>query len=1290
MKEVLLLFFSLLSFSLSASTYYIAPTGNDNTGNGSASNPWRSLYKACSSVKTPGDIIHVNAGTYIETNPSVLAVNVSIEGEGEKSIIISHSQSKNNYEGIIQLISGTNNSQHISNLKIDGDDLIGSQAISVFDRDNVSIHDCVIVDFLVQGIKFGGGTQTGNRVYNNIITNCAGKTSDEHACLSINDNTGMLVYGNYIKQNSRPDGQNGICIESWQGLKACKIYDNNIIGSASSLNNWSFAIEFWKTEGGIEIYNNNISGFIDFGKDVYKGNYEYGLDFHHNTVGWDGLQDEHTYGIQFEQTIESVIIRNNIFKNLETPIYFCQYNYTDDYVKDIYIFNNLLINVGMTGSNYGSAIFFESGPIPPIYEDNINIWNNTIVADPSNPTDYGIWIPSCRRVTNVSIRNNIITGFSDAPVYAELNASSGTISTLSIENNLFYRNGNNNAPKYVNIIPTNVAYRNNIVDNPDFVSAADFHLLAESPAVGTGIPISRITTDFEGLPVPNPPNIGCYAKVVGTPYPSYLNSSVENATPSVLEMNYSLALANIVPATSAFSVQVNAVSRNVTSVSVSGSKVLLVLAGPVVYGNIVTVSYTAPSSNPLQTPAGGKAVTITARSVTNRVSPPPASPVYVSSAIENASPSVLEITYNLSLANIVPAISAFSVQVNSVARTVNSVTVSGTKVQLTLAGPVAYGNIVTVSYTVPSSNPLQTPAGGKAESISVKSVTNGVNPPPAIPVYLSSAIENAATSVIEMTYNLTLANIVPSVSAFSVQVNTAARNVTTVSVSGARVRLTLASPAAYGDVVTVSYIVPSSNPLQTTAGGKADAISAKSVTNKVNPPPAPAYVSSSVSNATPSVVEITFSLSLANIVPAASAFSVSINSVAQTVNAVAVSGTKVTLTLATPVVYGNIVTVSYTKPSANTLQTSSGGQAESISAQSVTNNVNAVSLPPETTTPPVVISTPPVVISTPPVVLNTPPVVVVNFMEETYSGFVGKLNASGSYDTNKDDLTYTWNVPGTIPVSATNGPVIEFLAPIVDANQTYDFSVTVSDGKDPQTRTIPVAIVPYQPGLEKAQIISIEAVDFQLPYHPYNIMDGNIGTMWSVNGNDQWIILELSRPFSIQHIELAFQPGQKREFYFDILGSNDKEKWEPILTKTRSCSFSGDLQVFEFPASKTEREYKYVKLVGQGNSTDKWNYIGEFRIFGYKHKNPADYEELLVKIYPNPARKFFNILIDEQTFNPDFIKIVSLTGKVIHDDKIDPGIRQLQIPVDFEKGIYIVQMGTSGITMFTQKLIVTN
>jgi uncharacterized repeat protein (TIGR02059 family) len=653
----------------------------------------------------------------------------------------------------------------------------------------------------------------------------------------------------------------------------------------------------------------------------------------------------------------------------------------------------------------------------------------------------------------------------------------------------------------------------------------------------------------------------------------------------------------------------------------------------------------------------------------------PPVPECTSTVVENATPSVLEMTYNLTLANIVPDASAFSVQVNSSARDITSVSVSGTKVLLTLASPVAYDNTVTVSYAVPSANPLQTPSGGKAEAINAQSVTNQVSAP-VNPVYVSSAIENSAPSVIEMTYNLTLATTVPATSAFSVQVNSVARSVTSVTVSGAKVLLTLGSPVAYGNVVTVSYTVPSSNPLQTTAGVKAASISAKSVTNNTNPPTSPVYVSSAVENATPSVIAMTYNLSLANIVPATSAFSVNVNSAARNVSSVAISGTKVLLTLASPVVNGNRVTVAYTKPSTYPLQTSSGGQAATISAQTVTNKVNAVSQP--------------VVVVTPPAVVNTPPVVVVNNISGTYSGFVGTLNASGSYDVNKDNLTYAWKIPGNIPVSATNGPIIEFLAPFVEANQTFEFALTVSDGKNPQTKTVSVTIIPYEPELEKADVISVEAASYQSPYNPSNILDGNVGTMWSVNGNDQWIVLELDGTYSIQHIELAFQPGQKKEFYFDIYGSNDKENWEPVLSKSRSCAFSGNLQVFDFPSSKTEREFRYVKLVGQGNSTDTWNYVAEFRIFGNRHKNPVDYEEQIVKIYPNPAHELVNILIDESTFMPDFIKIVSLTGKIFFDSKVDPEIKQFQIPIDFKQGIYIVQMGIGSLTVFTQKLIVTN
>ena len=424
--------------------------------------------------------------------------------------------------------------------------------------------------------------------------------------------------------------------------------------------------------------------------------------------------------------------------------------------------------------------------------------------------------------------------------------------------------------------------------------------------------------------------------------------------------------------------------------------------------------------------------------------------------------------------------------------------------------------------------------------------------------------------------------------------------------------------------------------------------------------------------------------------PSASTFLVHVNSVTRNISSVSISENKIFLTLTSPVVNGDIVTVAYTKPSSNPLQTPEGGQAASISAQTASNGVNAVVTPPVVVTPPPVVVTPPPVVVTPPpvVVPNTPPVTVVNYIPGTYSGFVGELNASGSYDADRDNLFFTWKIPNNISVSATNSSVIEFLAPIVDSKQTYEFTLTVSDGKTTQSKIIPVEVLPFQPGLETAEIIAVEASASQTPYLPCNVIDGNIGTMWSAVGSDQWIILELKELFNIQHVKVAFQPGQKKESYFDVLGSNDKENWEPVLIKSRSCDFSGDMQVFEFPPSKSEKEYKFIKLVGQGNSLDNWNFISEFRIFGFRHKNPARYEDLIVKIYPNPASEMFNILIDEPSFNPDFINIVSLTGKILYTEKIDPEIRQLQVPVNFRPGIYIVQMGIGEVTVFTQKLVV--
>ena len=318
----------------------------------------------------------------------------------------------------------------------------------------------------------------------------------------------------------------------------------------------------------------------------------------------------------------------------------------------------------------------------------------------------------------------------------------------------------------------------------------------------------------------------------------------------------------------------------------------------------------------------------------------PVNPLYVSSVIQNTATSVVEITYNTTLANIVPSASSFLVLVNSVARTVNSVSISGTKVLLTLSSSVAYGNAVTIAYTKPSTNPLQSTSGGQAATITAKAVTNNISA--LIPTYVSSAIQNTAPSILEMTYNTTLANIVPSALSFSVLVNSVARTVNSVSISGTKVLLTLASSVAYGNTVTVAYTKPSTNPLQTTAGGQAATITAKTVINNISGVALPLYISSVVRNTTASIIEMTYNSNLANVVPPSSAFSVKVNSVAMTVNSVSISGTKVLLTISSSVAYGNAVTVAYTKPSTNPLRNTNGGQAVSFGPQTVTNWVNAI------------------------------------------------------------------------------------------------------------------------------------------------------------------------------------------------------------------------------------------------------------------------------------------------------------------------------------------------------------
>jgi len=467
MKLLFTLFLSgIVQFSI-ATTYYISPNGNDQTGNGSINNPWHSLYQATAAVKTAGDIIHVVAGTYTETIRSTLFVGVSIEGEGASSVI--QSTLSEQFVAIIVASSpeGTNGNQHISNIKLDGNNRTTSWAIEIRGRSNFAIHDCTIIDFDETGVQWCGRSDnnneapaiyaTGNSFYNNTLSNCAKYEGFGWGCLGIGGQDGMLIYNNKISQTGRAKGTNGWPIKYANDgfLKGCKIYNNTIVKQAFDGITWDFAIELFNVSG-LEIYNNTIAGSVDLNYQS-KGNYPYSVYIHDNTIGPYAMQHNLENGIVLEYSTETAVIEKNHFKNLGVVIYFTPR--AGSLISDISIRDNLCDNIGVADkSHQGFAIRFGAVDLNSYAIQDFFVENNKFLANPEQAPYWGIGFLDAAKANNIQIRNNTISNFSAAGITAD---PASIIDTIVIENNILTGNGFANKPAYVQGQPQHIFYKNN-------------------------------------------------------------------------------------------------------------------------------------------------------------------------------------------------------------------------------------------------------------------------------------------------------------------------------------------------------------------------------------------------------------------------------------------------------------------------------------------------------------------------------------------------------------------------------------------------------------------------------------------------------------------------------------------------------------------------------------------------------------------------------------------------------------------------------------------------------------
>ena len=529
MKVILLIISLFLCGITNATTYYISPTGNDATGNGSAANPWKTLFKATSTVTGTGDIIHVNAGTYTETQTCNLAIGVSIEGDGMNTSIVKSSVS-GQWSAFLMLESqtnGTNGNQSISNITFDGQYVSETNyktwmGIWVVARNNVEIHHTKIINFYNSAVIFDGNTvtdpvtepfyATGNSFHDCIALNSARIFGTSGSgILAIGGQNGMQIHHNTIIQDQRPNFRNGWPIKLWDNgwLKGCRI-NNNILTKAPYVGSypgengdWDFAIEFFNIRG-LEIDNNTIQGSIDLNYN-YKGTYAYSAWIHHNNITHAVQNTRAESAIILEFRTESILIENNIINNKSVGIIYTTrgvgndggypapggtppggYSYLVDNVIRNNLFSNMYAGTGVA-SKFGIGVISEGTDDPQI--SNMQIYNNTIVAKPGDPSWVGLDFSSQSNgnATGMHIRNNIVTGFSGPWIQGTSGTGNTNINGMTLTHNDLFNNGNGNAPSWPGGNPANYTFNNNISVNPLFVGSGFYTLQATSPCIDAGV-----------------------------------------------------------------------------------------------------------------------------------------------------------------------------------------------------------------------------------------------------------------------------------------------------------------------------------------------------------------------------------------------------------------------------------------------------------------------------------------------------------------------------------------------------------------------------------------------------------------------------------------------------------------------------------------------------------------------------------------------------------------------------------------------------------------------------------
>ena len=109
---------------------------------------------------------------------------------------------------------------------------------------------------------------------------------------------------------------------------------------------------------------------------------------------------------------------------------------------------------------------------------------------------------------------------------------------------------------------------------------------------------------------------------------------------------------------------------------------------------------------------------------------------------------------------------------------------------------------------------------------------------------------------------------------------------------------------------------------------------------------------------------------------------------------------------------------------------------------------------------------------------------------------------------------------------------------------------------------------------------------------PGNVVDNNLGTRWSANGDGQWLQLDLGTAQTVGSVRVAVYNGNARRNHFDIQVSSDSGIWETVWSGSSSGTTTAE-QTYDFP----DVSARWVRYLGHMNTVNGFNSVTEISIF---------------------------------------------------------------------------------------------